>query len=149
MRFLATAILVAFMAAAGGSAQAATGIDKSGAAAPTLISPDGIRWKPEMVNGHPTGASIAVIAGDPDKSDRWIIRYKMPSHFHIAPHQNGYIQSAVVLQGDFILGFGHTADSAKERRMGTGSYLVMPKGVWHYSSTEGVTILQVAGGGCR
>jgi hypothetical protein len=112
-----------------------------------MLRPNEVKWgpcPPEL----PPGASCAVIEGDPSVADAlFAIRARMPDHYRIPAHFHPTDEHLVVLSGVFNMGLGDRLDERAGRAMGTGSFMVMPKGVHHFAWTKGATVLQVYGMG--
>jgi quercetin dioxygenase-like cupin family protein len=112
---------------------------------PIMLTPEDIRWGacPKAV---PPGASCAVIEGSLAAANTlFAYRVKMPDNYRIPPHFHPVDEHLVVISGVFSMGHGDKMDLGATRSMTAGSFMVMPKGMPHFASTRGETIIQVYG----
>jgi quercetin dioxygenase-like cupin family protein len=98
----------------------------------------------ESVGGKP---QIAVLYGDPGKSEFFVIRMKFPAGFKVEPHTHPEgVRTLTVLSGTLYFGFGETFDEAKAQPFPPGTFFTelptTPHFVW---AKEGDVIVQVAG----
>lgn len=108
-----------------------------------LLAPEDIRWGP-CPPAVPPGASCAVIEGSLTAANQlFAYRVRMPDNYLIPPHFHPVDEHLVVVSGVFNVGHGEKLDLAVIREMSAGSFIVMPKGVPHFASTTGETIIQV------
>jgi quercetin dioxygenase-like cupin family protein len=110
-----------------------------------MLTPEDIRWGacPPAV---PPGASCAVIEGSlATPNALFAYRVRMPDDYRIPPHFHPVDEHLVVISGVFSMGHGDKLDLGATRPMTAGSFIVMPKGMRHFASTRGETIIQVYG----
>ena len=108
-----------------------------------MLTPEDIRWGacPPAV---PPGASCAVIEGSLTVANAlFAYRVKMPDNYRIPPHFHPVDEHLIVISGVFNIGHGDKLDLGTTRSMTAGSFIVMPKGMPHFASTKGETIIQV------
>jgi quercetin dioxygenase-like cupin family protein len=108
-----------------------------------MLTPEDIRWGacPPAV---PPGASCAVVEGSLATANAlFAYRVKMPDNYRIPPHFHPVDEHLVVISGVFNLGHGDKLDLGATRSMMAGSFIVMPKGLPHFASTTGETVIQV------
>jgi hypothetical protein len=111
-----------------------------------VVTPDKIKWGPAPP-ALPSGAQVAVLAGDPTKSGMYTMRVKLPDGFKVPPHWHPTDENVTVIQGTFNIGRGEKFDRAATQEMPAGSYMRMPKTMQHFAWTKGETIVQVHGMG--
>lgn len=128
-----------FLALGAGAALAAV------TAVPVSFTPDGMHWT--AGTGPGKGTSNVVLAGNPSKSGTSIIRVKMPDGYVNKPHYHAHPEYITVVQGTLLFGTGDTVNTAKATVLPTGSFIVVPTGVHHWSVTKGETIEQIDGEG--
>ncbi|MBV8067251.1 MAG: cupin domain-containing protein [Candidatus Eremiobacteraeota bacterium] len=138
MRF-SSLIFAGLSLAAGGAAVAAmTG-------APVLMAPQNMHWI--AGTGPAKGTSGVVFVGDPNKSGTAIIRVKMPDGYVNQPHYHSHTEYITVMQGALLFGTGDAVNKSKGTTLPTGSFIMVPAGVHHWSIAQGETIEQIGGEG--
>ncbi len=125
-------------AAAGVAIAAATGT-------PVVLTPDSLHWVPGT--GPAKGSTTAVLVGNPNGSGTAIIRVEMPDGYANQPHYHSHPEFITVLKGTLLFGTGDTISKAKAMTLPTGSFIMVPTGVHHWSMAKGDTIEQVSGEG--
>src|SRR5215467_14650958 len=91
--------------------------------------------------------SLAVLSGDPFKPGPFVIRTKMIDGFVIPPHWHPEDENITVIEGTFLMGMGDKVDKSAMREMPAGSFATMPKGMHHFVSCRGATVVQLHGMG--
>jgi quercetin dioxygenase-like cupin family protein len=112
---------------------------------PVLVTPDSLHWVPGT--GPAKGSTLAVLLGDPNKSGNAIVRVEMPDGYTNQPHYHSHPEFITVLKGALLFGTGDTVNKAKATTLPTGSFIMVPTGVHHWSMAKGDTIEQVGGEG--
>jgi hypothetical protein len=113
----------------------------------TMVTPNEIKWGMAPPS-YPAGAQVAILDGDPSKAGRpFTLRLKMPDGYKVPPHWHPTDENVTTLEGVLMVGVGDKFDQAAEREMPVGSYAKMTKGLRHYGSAKGETIVQVHGVG--
>ena len=97
--------------------------------------------------GLPPGAKMAVLEGDPSKPEFFTIRAWLPDGYKVPPHWHSVDETLTVLQGTVLVGHGDQTDPGSMQELGVGGFAHMPKGMRHYVSVKGDTIIQVNGEG--
>ncbi len=116
----------------------------SAATSPTIVTSNDLTWKP--IPGV-TGASLAVVWGDPSKAAPYIERIQMVDGVKFPPHWHPQDERVTVLSGTLLFGTGDTINTANAKSLGAGSFVFIPHGVHHYAVSQGPTIIQVSGMG--
>lgn len=109
-----------------------------------MVRPDGVTWGPAPPS-LPPGAQMAVLVGDPAKGGPYVARAKMPDGYKVPPHWHPSDENITVLQGTFLIGTGDRFDPSKMEEMPAGSFVRMPKGMHHFATVKGETIIQLHG----
>ena len=75
-----------------------------------LVKTDDVAWR-----DHPflRGAQIAVLVGDPRKTEVVVQRIKFPPNFRLPPHTHPYAEVVTVISGSVGFGMGEQFDLAK------------------------------------
>ena len=142
---LVAALLLAptIIAARNGSATAASAAI-SGAPlvsiADTTLPP--IKWGPAPAVFRP-GAQMAVLQGDPGKSEPFIVRLRFPDGYAIAPHTHPTDEHITVIDGSFSVGMGGKMDEASMVTLPAGGFVTAPAQHPHYAKAHGETTVQV------
>jgi quercetin dioxygenase-like cupin family protein len=133
-------ILAAFAVAATASAQS-TGASKD---MHTMLSPGDVKWGPAPAS-LPSGAQVAVLAGDPGKEGPFIMRIRMPDDYEVPAHWHSRDENVTVISGTFGLGVGEQPSRDKVRPLEQGGFVHMPAHTPHYAWAKGETVVQVSG----
>jgi quercetin dioxygenase-like cupin family protein len=91
----------------------------------------------------PTGARMAVLQGDPSKSELFTVRLSFPNGYQIAPHYHPTDEHITVIQGTLLVGMGDTVSVSRAMRFATGAFGTAPANQHHYAIARGRTIVQV------
>ena len=100
-------------------AAVAAGCASNASTAPkiSLSGDPSITWGPAPAV-FPPGAQLAVLEGDPSKSEEFTVRLRMPSGYKIPPHTHPTDEHVTVVSGQFKGGMGSTFDeSAMNERL--------------------------------
>src|SRR5437764_1334299 len=82
-----------------------------------------LEWGPAPAI-FPAGAKMAVLQGDPSKTELFTVRLDMPDGYKIAPHWHPTDESVTVIAGTFLIGMGDKADMSKSMTLKTGEFAV-------------------------
>jgi hypothetical protein len=115
------------------------GLSAQGASA---IKAPALKWGPAPPV-FPTGATMAVVSGDPSKAGPFTIELKLPSGYRIAPHFHPTDEAVEVKQGTFLVGMGDTFDVKKTKVMKVGDKGSIGATMPHYATAIGATIVEV------
>ena len=86
----------------------------------------------------PSGASIAVLAGDPTKSVPYTIRLKFPANYAIPAHSHPTDEHVVVTTGSLTFGMGDKlTKGAGTKTLAVGGFALMPANMNHFAYTTG------------
>ena len=120
-------------------------------APPTVAAPSTIRsslndveWGPAP-SVLPPGAQIAVLEGDPGKSEPFTLRLKLPNGYKIPPHTHPTTENITVLAGTFLAGMGNHFDESNMQAFGRDAFASIPAEHPHYAKARGETVVQVHG----
>jgi ketosteroid isomerase-like protein/quercetin dioxygenase-like cupin family protein len=113
---------------------------------PVTVAASDVKWQdgPAFLN---RGAKMAVLVGDPSKSEPFTLRLQMPDGYKIAPHTHPTDEHITVLSGTFITGMGKAWDDMVMSKFARGSYAVMAANMAHFAAVSGTTVVQVHGVG--
>jgi uncharacterized RmlC-like cupin family protein len=110
---------------------------------PAIVPAGDVKWGPAP-DAFPSGAQMAVIAGDPSKAGApFVVRLKMPDAYTIAPHWHPTDENVTVLSGTFQAAMGEKLDESAMKDLETGSFALLPAKMAHYARAKGETIVQV------
>jgi len=115
--------------------------------APSFVTPQVVHWVPGT--GALAGSESAVIQGDPTKPGIYVLRYKFPDGFAIAPHVHTQSENVDVLQGTLLVGIGDAVQPYAMHAMIAGSFFSIPARTAHYAKARGETIIDVRAMGPR
>jgi quercetin dioxygenase-like cupin family protein len=111
-----------------------------------MLTPDKIKWGPAPPS-LPSGAQLAVLAGNPTEKGPFTIRVKLPDGFRVPPHWHPSDENVTVIQGTFNMGRGEKFNASDTQALPAGSYVRMPRTMRHFAWAKGETIVQVHGMG--
>jgi len=83
-----------------------------------------------------TGVQSTVLSGDPTRPGPYTIEIRVPPHVTIAAHDHRDERSAVVVSGEWYLGYGATATESAVKLLPPGSYYTEPAGAPHFAMTR-------------
>ena len=112
----------------------------------TLVAPAKVTWG-EAPPSLPPGAKLAVLSGDPSKSEPFVIRVQLPAGYTIAPHWHPTDEQVTVLAGTFALGMGDTLDKSAVQDLPVGGYALLPAQMHHFAMAKTAATIQVHGMG--
>ena len=110
-----------------------------------VIKMEEIKWQdapPKFIKG----AQIAVLLGDPEKAGMFIIRFKLPANYKVAPHTHPKQEHVTVLRGGLAIGMGTKMDMTTPV-MPPGTFFDTPANKPHFVFTKEETITEVSGMG--
>jgi len=82
------------------------------------------------------GIQSTVLSGDPTKAGPYTIEIRAPAHTRIAAHDHRDERSAVVISGQWYLGYGETSSEAAVKLLPPGSFYTEPAGKAHFAMTR-------------
>lgn len=91
----------------------------------------------------PAGAKMAVLAGDPGKSEQFIVRLDFPAGYAIAPHWHPTDEHITIIEGTFLVGMGDAVDAKHMMKVGTGGFVTAGAKMHHYARAKGRTVVQI------
>jgi quercetin dioxygenase-like cupin family protein len=110
---------------------------KGGVESAKIFTPATIAWS----------GTEAVLSGEPDKPGPFVLRIKMTDGVVIPPHWHPEDENITVIDGTFLMGMGDKLDKSAMTDMPAGSFATMPKGMHHFVSCRGATLVQLHGMG--
>ena len=122
----------------------------SGANAAGLVLKDAgdIKWgEGRAVEGLPAPAQVAVLSGDPSKSDMFTLAAKLPDGYTIAPHWYSKEVSIVVTSGVLMISPGDKPDESSMKTIGAGGFAQIPPELHHSAKAKGQTTIVISGAG--
>ena len=88
----------------------------------TLVPPAKVTFGPGPPS-LPPGATMAVISGDPAKTEPFVLRAQMPAGYTIGAHWHPTDEHVTVLSGTVAFGMGDKLDKAAMQDLATGATL--------------------------
>jgi quercetin dioxygenase-like cupin family protein len=106
------------------------------------VAPAEVEWRagPESL---PPGARMAVLQGDPQGTEMFTWRIRLPAKYLVPPHHHPRTEHVTVLSGRLYLGHGETLVGAQAKELPAGSLFVVQPGTPHFVFTEEETVLQL------
>lgn len=110
----------------------------------SIYAPQKIEWKagPPAL---PSGASAAVLEGDPQQEGPFTMRLRFPDGYKIPPHTHPKVEHVTVISGTFNFGMGEVFDQAATQEMPAGTFGFWPVGMKHFAWAKGETVVQLHG----
>jgi len=105
-----------------------------------------LKWQ-DAPASLPPGAKIALLEGDPSKPGPFVVRFKFPDGYRVAPHTHPKPERVTVISGVLQIGMGAKYDAAKTQAMPAGTFGTWPAGMKHFGWFKGETIIQLHGEG--
>jgi quercetin dioxygenase-like cupin family protein len=91
----------------------------------------------------PPGAEMAVLQGDPSKTEEFTVRLRFPNGYKIPPHTHPTTENVTVLAGTFLAGSGSQFIESQLEAIGQNGFLSIPAEHAHYAMARGLTVVQV------
>ncbi len=101
-----------------------------------------VKWGPAPAV-FPKGAKMAVMQGDPSKSDLFTVRLDMPKGYKVAPHFHPTDEHITVISGDFLVGMGDKMDTKAAMDLKAGGFATAPAKQHHWAVARTHTVVQV------
>ena len=85
----------------------------------------------------PSGAQIAVLAGDPGRPVAYTIRLKFPANYSIPAHSHPTDENVIVVSGGLTFGMGDklARGAASNKTLAAGGFALMPANMNHFAYT--------------
>ena len=110
---------------------------------PARVTPDELTWRPTW-----TGAEFAILAGDPEKAETYVLSMRFPAGFRNPPHFHSDERIVTVLSGTLLVGYGDKFDESAMKALPPGSMFTEPAQQPHFVwAKDGVVVIQVVGHG--
>jgi hypothetical protein len=97
--------------------------------------------------GFPSGAKMAVLAGDPEREGLFTVRLKIPAGYRLLPHWHPTDEVLTIIAGSVGMGMGDRFDLAKGQILRKGGYSFLPAEQRHYLWATEPAIVQVTSPG--
>ncbi|MCF6132904.1 cupin domain-containing protein [Flavobacterium wongokense] len=94
------------------------------------INPEKITWK--SFPAFPDKVKLAVLVGNPAKTEPFIVRVKVPDGEKIMPHVHPEDRIYTVISGVFYIGIGEKFDETKLKAYAPGSVIILPGNTPHF-----------------
>jgi len=108
-----------------------------------VIRAEDIEWK--SFAAFPSGAQMAILAGDPAKAGLYVIRVRLSADVRMMPHRHVEDRIYTVVSGVFYIGVGEVFDEGALSAHAPGSVLMLPAGTPHFHwARSGEYITQVS-----
>ena len=101
-----------------------------------------MKWGPAPAV-FPAGARMAVLQGDPGKSEPFTVRIEFPKGYKLAPHTHPTDENVTVISGVVRLGMGDTMDAAKMMTLKSGGFVTAGANMSHYAMAKTRSVVQV------
>ena len=86
---------------------------------------------------------MAVLQGDPSKSELFTVRLRFPSGYRIQAHTHPTDENVTVLEGRFLVGMGQRFSADSMLTLTAGGFITAPANHAHFAMARGVTVVQV------
>ena len=106
------------------------------------LAQNAVKWGPAPAV-FPKGAKMAVMQGDPGKSDLFTVRLDMPKGYKIAPHFHPTDEHITVISGNFQVGMGDKMDTKGAMNLKAGGFATAPAKQHHWAVARTHTVVQV------
>ena len=101
-----------------------------------------MKWGPAPAV-FPAGARMAVLQGDPGKSEPFTVRLDFPKGYRIAPHTHPTDENVTVIHGTMKLGMGDKMDASKMMTLKEGGFVTAGANKSHYAMAKSHAIVQI------
>jgi quercetin dioxygenase-like cupin family protein len=114
---------------------------------PTLLQAHEARFSPAPDGMLPAGAQLAMIEGDLQQRQNFVMRLRVPDGYRLPTHRHDITNRIVVISGALRVGLGDTWQDDQMIEMRPGAVAIIPAGSAHYAQARGETVLQIMGTG--
>jgi len=112
-------------------------------AAISITPPDGIKW-----TTSPSGSSLAILAGDPEKPGLYVVLTKWSPHHMSRPHFHPNDRYVTVISGTWWVGTGSKYDPDSTVPLKPGTFVTHYGKQIHYDGAkDGECVLEIVGMG--
>lgn len=101
-----------------------------------------VKWGPAPAV-FPAGAKMAVMQGDPSKSQLFTVRLDMPKGYRIPAHFHPTDEHITVISGNFLVGMGDKIDPKSSMSLNAGGFATAPAQQHHWAVARTHTVVQV------
>lgn len=101
-----------------------------------------LQWGPAPAV-FPAGAQLAVLEGDPSKTEPFTVRLRFPDGYRIAAHTHPTTENVTVISGTFLAGMGTRFVEQTMKAFAPGDFASVPANHAHYAMARGTTVVQV------
>ena len=89
------------------------------------------------------GAKMAVLQGDPSKTELFTVRLDFPDGYRLPAHFHPTDEHITVISGTFLVGMGDSIDVSKTVALPAGGFITAGANMHHFGVARGRTIVQV------
>lgn len=119
----------------------------AGSTAEAKAKPAHMKWMAGPP-GLPSGATFAVVSGDPGKAEMFKVQIRMPAGYTIAPHHHPTDEVVRVKSGTLNYGMGDKLDKANAGQLtDPKTHVTMQAGMNHWVYTTDPAVIEVSGMG--
>jgi quercetin dioxygenase-like cupin family protein len=93
--------------------------------------------------GLPSGATFAVVSGNPGKAGMFTIQARLPANYAVPPHNHPTDEVVRVLNGSLGYGMGDKLDKAAAGTLNPGYHVTMAAGMNHWVYTDAPATISV------
>ena len=94
------------------------------------------------------GVRTTVLSGDPNAAGPYTFEIRVPANTRIAAHTHRDNRTAIVVSGEWHLGYGEVANEAAAKTLVPGSFYTEPAGVAHFAFTTNTpAVVYISGQG--
>jgi quercetin dioxygenase-like cupin family protein len=108
----------------------------------SVLKKNGEQWGPAPAV-FPPGAEMAVLQGDPSKTEEFTVRLRLPNGYKIPPHTHPTTENVTVLSGTFLAASGTQFNESELEALGQDGFISIPAEHAHYAMARGLTVVQV------
>ena len=121
-------------------------LDQTPAERTVAVVPTEVEWQPAPA-AVPAGAELAVLDGNPEANEPFVVRMRMPDGYRFPAHSHPHSERVTVIEGTMHLGMGERFDEQALVAYPAGSFVSIPADEPHFVLAEGETVIQVTGVG--
>lgn len=111
-----------------------------------VVRSEAMPWR-SCPPGLPAGCKMAVLEGNPKKSDLFTVRFATSEALFLPAHTHPKDERVTVLKGKVAVGFGKDAKRQTATEFGPGDYYVNARHAVHAVWVEKGSVLQITGVG--
>ena len=113
---------------------------------PVIFTPTNILWENDTEPVATKGLMVAVLYGDPSKTEPYVVLVKFPAGSSFPLHTHPNVENVTVLRGTLGMTFG-SSNKSKGKLLPPGSFVSLPANTSHFVWASKEVVIEISGNG--